>query len=87
MTNVQFDLNQCTKAFALRVIKLSEALPKSPAAKVLGAQVLRSGTSAGANCHEADNARSRAEFISKRAIHRNPYSPPSSKNRGMAEIL
>ncbi|MEI8342014.1 MAG: four helix bundle protein [Verrucomicrobiota bacterium] len=65
MTNDQFDLKQRTKAFALRVIKLFGALPKSTAAKVLGTQVLRSGTSVGANYHEADSARSRAEFIAK----------------------
>lgn len=65
MTNDQFDLKQRTKAFALRVIKLFGALPKSTPAKVIGTQVLRSGTSVGANYHEADSARSRAEFIAK----------------------
>jgi four helix bundle protein len=65
MTNDQFDLKTRTKAFALRVIKLFGALPKSTAAKVIGTQVLRSGTSVGANYHEADSARSRAEFIAK----------------------
>jgi len=65
MTNDQFDLKTRTKSFALRVIQLFGALPKSPAAKVLGTQVLRSGTSVGANYHEADSARSRAEFIAK----------------------
>ena len=65
MTNDQFDLKRRTKAFALRVIKMFGALPKSTLAKVLGTQVLRSGTSVGANYHEADSARSRAEFIAK----------------------
>jgi four helix bundle protein len=41
------------------------ALPKSEVARVLGKQVLRSGTSVGANYREADSARSRAEFIAK----------------------
>ena len=65
MTNDQLDLKKRTKVFALRVIKLFGALPNSTAAKILGTQVLRSGTSVGANYHEADSARSRAEFISK----------------------
>ena len=65
MTNDQLDLKKRTKAFALRVIHLFGALPKAEVAKVLGMQVLRSGTSVGANYHEADSARSRAEFIAK----------------------
>ena len=43
------DLRLRTKAFALRIIKLYAALPKSPEAQVLGKQVLRSGTSVGAD--------------------------------------
>jgi four helix bundle protein len=41
------------------------ALPKATEAQVLGKQVLRSGTSVGANYHEAYRARSKAEFVSK----------------------
>ena len=59
------DLRVRTKAFALRIIKMFGQLPKSEVAKVLGRQVLRSGTSVGANYREAYRARSRAEFISK----------------------
>ncbi len=59
------DLRHRTKAFALRVIKLYTALPKSPEAQVLGKQVLRSGTSVGAHYHEACRAKSDADFISK----------------------
>ena len=59
------DLRERTKAFALRVIKLFVALPKSAEAQVLGKQVLRSGTSVGANYREAYRARSKAEFVSK----------------------
>ena len=54
-----------TKQFALRVIRLFSALPKRPEADVLGRQVLRSGTSVGANFREAHRARSDAEFVSK----------------------
>jgi len=54
-----------TKASALRVIRLYSALPKTTAAQVIGKQMLRSGTSVGAQYREARRARSRAEFISK----------------------
>jgi four helix bundle protein len=60
------DLKTRTKAFALRVIKMYSALPKSTTvAQVLGKQVLRSGTAVGANYREAARGRSKAEFISK----------------------
>jgi len=60
------DLKPRTKAFALRIIRLFSKLPKSDAiAQVLGKQVLRSGTSVGANYREASRGRSKAEFISK----------------------
>ena len=59
------DLRHRTKEFALRVIKLYSALPKSTEAQVIGKQILRSGTSVGAQYREACRARSNAEFISK----------------------
>ena len=60
------DLKPRTKAFALRVIRMYSKLPKNNAvAQVLGKQVLRSGTSVGANYREASRGRSKAEFISK----------------------
>ena len=60
------DLKLRTKAFALRVIRLYSKLPKNnTGAQVLGKQVLRSGTSVGANYREASRGRSKAEFISK----------------------
>ena len=66
MTNEE--LKARTKQFALRVIKLVEALPNTKAADVLGRQVLRSATSVMANYRSALRARSRAEFISKIGI-------------------
>jgi four helix bundle protein len=60
-----FDLRDRTKAFALRIIKVYVALPKTTEAQVMGKQVLRSGTSVGAHYREAKRARSTAEFISK----------------------
>lgn len=59
------DLKERTKKFALRVIKMYSALPKSTEAQTLGKQVLRSGTSVGANYREAFRSRSKAEFIAK----------------------
>jgi four helix bundle protein len=59
------DLRTRTKSFALRIIRLFSALPKSAEAQTLGRQLLRSGTSVGAQYREACRARSTAEFISK----------------------
>jgi len=59
------DLKERTKFFALRIIRMYSALPKSTEALVLGKQVLRSGTSVGANYREASQGRSKAEFVAK----------------------
>ena len=59
------ELSVRTKEFALRVIRLYCALPKNTQAQVLGKQVLRSGTSVGANYREAKRSRSKSEFIAK----------------------
>jgi len=50
-----------TKAFALRVIKLFRALPRTDEARILGKQLLRTGTSVGANFRAATRARSKAD--------------------------
>src|SRR5262245_28272406 len=63
--NAETGLRTRTKEFALRVIRLYSALPKTTLAQTLGKQVLRSGTSVGAQYREACRARSTAEFISK----------------------
>lgn len=63
--DMRCDMRKRTKAFALRVIRLYSALPKSAVASVLGKQLLRAGTSVGAHYHEACRARSNAEFVSK----------------------
>jgi len=62
------DLKQRTKLFALGVITFVESLPRSRTAEILGRQLLRSGTSVGANYRSACRARSTAEFISKMGI-------------------
>ncbi|GIW89831.1 MAG: four helix bundle protein [Pirellulaceae bacterium] len=59
------DLKVRTKEFALRIIRLYCALPKTTQAQVIGKQMLRSGTSVGAQYREGHRARSNAEFISK----------------------
>ena len=60
------DLRERTKAFAVRVVKLFAALPKNDlVAQTLGKQLLRSGTSVGAQYREGLCARSRSEFASK----------------------
>jgi four helix bundle protein len=59
------ELRQRTKQFALRIVRLFQALPRSDEARVLGKQVLRSGTSLAANYRAVCRARSKAEFISK----------------------
>ncbi len=62
------DLMQRTAAFALRIIRLVEALPRNRVTDVIGRQLLRSGTSVGANYRSACRARSPADFISKMGI-------------------
>jgi len=61
-------LRDRTKRFALRILRLFRSLPNRPDARVLGTQILRSGTSVAANYRAACRARSRAEFISKMGI-------------------
>lgn len=60
-----FDLRERTMNFALRVVQMFVAPPKTEEARVLGKQVLRSGTAVGANFREAHRARSKPEFIAK----------------------
>ena len=54
-----------TKSFANRIVKLCEALPDKWIAKTLGRQLLRSGTSVGANYRAVCRAKSNADFINK----------------------
>jgi len=64
----QEELRNRTKRFALRVIRLFRSLPRTTEAQVLGKQLLRSGTSVGANYRATGRARSKAEFIAKMGI-------------------
>lgn len=59
------DLKPRTTDFALRIIHLYSSLPKTTEAQILGKQVLRSGTSVGAQYREGHRAKSDADVISK----------------------
>jgi len=59
------ELLQRTKTFALRIIKLVNALPNNIAGRKIGDQLMRSGTSVAANYRAACRGRSKAEFIAK----------------------
>ena len=59
------ELRTRTKAFALRIIRMSQALPRSREANVLVQQILRSATGMAANYRAAGRSRSKAEFIAK----------------------
>jgi four helix bundle protein len=65
MEEERVDLRVRTKDFALRIIRMYTALPARTEANVIGRQVLRSGTSVGANFREAYRGRSDAEFVAK----------------------
>jgi four helix bundle protein len=59
------DLRTRTRQFATAVVRCFVSLPRNDEARILGRQLLRSGTSVGAHYREASRARSNAEFISK----------------------
>lgn len=61
-------LKQRTKSFALRIIRMTQALPRTREADVIGRQVLRSATSIAANYRAAGRGRSRAEFTAKLGV-------------------
>ena len=67
MQKDEMDLADRTKRFALEIIRVFSMLPKTTEAQVLGKQVLRSGTSVGANYREAYRARSKAEWSERAA--------------------
>jgi four helix bundle protein len=61
-------LRERTKQFAIRVIHLFRALPTATDAQIMGKQLLRCGTSVGANYRAVCRSRSKAEFISRLAV-------------------
>ena len=62
------DLEERTLKFAVQIVAFVAALPKSEASRVIGRQLLRSGTSIGANYREANRGESRDDFAHKVAI-------------------
>ena len=62
------ELKDRTKMFALRVIKMSDVLPRTRAANVIANQILRSATSMAANYRAVGRARSKAEFVAKLGV-------------------
>jgi len=61
-------LKNRSKQFAIRIVKLFRSLPRSEEARILGKQVLRSGTSVAANYRAVCRGRSKAEFIAKLGV-------------------
>jgi four helix bundle protein len=60
--------------YALRIIRVYRELEKDSVGRILGKQLVRSGTSIGANIHEAQGAQSKADFIAKMSIaHKEAY--------------
>ncbi len=68
MESKQEILRDRSKQFAIRIVRLYQTIPKTEEAKVIGRQLLRSGTSVAANYRAAGRGRSKAEFISKIGI-------------------
>jgi four helix bundle protein len=62
------ELKLRTKNFALRIVKVFQALPRSEEARTLGKQLLRSGTSVAANYRAVCRSRSKAEFVARLGI-------------------
>ncbi len=71
------DFKESTKQFALRIMRLVDSLPKTTTERASGGQLVRSGTSVGANYRSACRARSKAEFISTLGIIKLNIFPPN----------
>jgi four helix bundle protein len=62
------ELKQRTMQFAVRILKLADALPNKPSGRTVAGQIARSGTSVAANYRAALRGKSRADFINKITI-------------------
>ncbi|MDX2278862.1 MAG: four helix bundle protein [Saprospiraceae bacterium] len=67
-TNTKYDLEDRLIEFAVRILDIAEALPKTLASKNLSGQIVRSGTSPALNYAEAQSAESKADFVHKMKI-------------------
>ena len=61
-------ITERTIAYSLRIIKLYRSIEHDSVGRVIGKQLLRAGTSVGANVHEAQGGQSKADFIAKLSI-------------------
>lgn len=68
MATLAQSLRERTRAFALRIVRLCRKLPSTPEGKIIGYQLLRCGTSVGANYRAVCRARSKPEFAAKLGI-------------------
>jgi len=66
--NEKLDILERAVGYSLRIVQLYRELEKESVGRVLGKQLLRSGTSIGANIHEAQGGQSKADFIAKISI-------------------
>ena len=64
----KWDILDRTFGYALRIVQLYQKLEKADVSRILGKQLLRAGTSVGANVQEAQGGQSKADFISKISI-------------------
>ena len=64
----KIELERRTKEFSLQLIRFLKSLPRNYLGEIMGKQLLKSGTSIGANYREANRAESKADFIHKLAI-------------------
>jgi four helix bundle protein len=63
MQSAKVDITERTFKFGVRIVRLANALPKSPAGYAIANQLVRAGTSTGANIQEAQAAHSKKDFI------------------------
>jgi four helix bundle protein len=68
MKSMQRDILERSVAYSLRIIGVVRELNKDEVGRILGRQLLKAGTSLGANIHEAQGAQSKADFIAKMSI-------------------
>jgi four helix bundle protein len=66
--NKSFDLEERLIDFAVRIIRISESLPKTRVGNHIAGQLIRSGTSSAPNYGEAQSAESRSDFIHKMKV-------------------
>lgn len=74
MSRIKGDLRERTFSFAKAIVDLSDALPQNTKGWVIGKQLIRAGTSIGANVREADHALTEAEFAQRCSIARKEAS-------------